>query len=189
MATSIAKIFTAICNQACTIKIATCSYRSVLEHTLHLPKCFFKNDSSSNKITICPMISEDQIARKYVEFRPNKFGKHVFRFIRKYSNYTNQVAWFAINNENEIYFLDDIIKFLATFMYLDNDIYSQTSEIYPYITDDRNKNLRNKMVQNLGEMYLVKYMYLVSKILSIVEIEIIIIEMLIKLDKWTNLEI
>ena len=173
-------IITAICNQACFIETNVCYSKFYALH-LHLPKCLiltYNYYSPNNVIFIYPMIPNSD---KYVEIIHMPSKAYIFRFFHA----QRLISFLHVYRQ---YDLDNISKFLATFMYADNDSYGSTMTFYPSIIGNCKKNLRNKMVQNLVDLYFVKYMCLASSI-SIIEIKIIIIEMFIKMEKWNNLEI
>ena len=178
-------IITAICNQACRVETNPYSLIADTLH-LHLPKCListYNYYSPNDAIFIYPLIPQEK-SGKYVELRSMLYGKYRLTFF--HNNEPEPVTFIYICSQ---YDLNNTSKFLATFLYADNNYFISTITIYPCVISNCKKFLRNEMVQNLAEIYLVKYMCLTSSVLSIIEIKIIIIETFIKMEKWNNLEI
>ena len=92
--------------------------------------------------------------------------------------------------ENSMKYLD----FLTFYVYNYKNYHITSLDIQPWqniIINTGKKNLKNKMIQDMIESYTPKIMYCCNdnSILSIIEIKIVIIDKLIKLDKWYDLEI
>ena len=175
-------IIPAICNQACFVETPVNSLLGdMLRLQLPLPKCLISNGHHLlDIIVIYPMISKEK-SDKRVNLIRTPSGAYLFIFHDAH----------CIKSSIRIcsqYDLDNVSKYLATFMYADNNCYESTMTIYPGVIGNCKKILRNKMVQNLVELYFVKYMCLAS-LISRTEIKIILIEMFIEIEKWNNLEI
>ena len=177
---NIIEIVTEICNQGCHIEVMD-EYSLVVSY---VPRCLISIKNRNHTIfTIKPLTLKEKSEKKYIEFNRWLWNQH---YMWTFSFFENSAifGWTCCDNKND---LDDAFKFVATHMYHGNINRMHTNNIYPNIIDDCKKILRNEMVRNLSELYLMKFMDLANKIP--VEVKIIIVEMLLKLDKWNNLEL
>ena len=179
------KLFADICKRGCIIETST-KYEYA---TKDLPKCLILVDENfpfGREFVIKSIIPNDNL----VIFRINyaavliyiMAGRYIFRFsdmdyARNLDFITNYVYDSNRHELSENHFrgeyFDQLIQRTNTLGNISN--YEQI--------------LKNKMIENLTELYLIKFMYLTSNIIYLPEIKIVIVEILFKLDKWNNLEI
>ena len=154
-------------------------------HTSHLPKClifiYYKHPFFQFKIN--SIIS----GGKPVRFGVHYSGEDVVYVAEIRMGYYFKQFSFSPNNNWE----DDMVKLnlLTHYVYAYHDAFDLHMEPTQDVLDKYKIILKNKMIHNLIKLYLQKFMYLIrdNYILSIVEIKIIIVEILIKLDKWFDL--
>ena len=183
METHLKKLFTDFCNRGCIIT----ELEEDLEYaTEHLPKCL---------ISINPNITcDDFVIKSIITSNTNYIifqgvTKHKITKMIYYHCYTKKdgiVFPFSFELPRYYELVDSIVYYV--FNSKDNKI-----DLGMRLSEDMlghyKKILKNKMIQNLTEMYLTKYLYFVRNMLPVIEIDIFIIEIIIKLDKWDNLEI
>ena len=203
METDISKFFVDICNRGCIIDTGT-RYKYA---TKDLPKCLVLVDDEQidfNEFVIKSIIPNNNC----VTFKKNYFAEyiyiienHIFRFnkmeyaknldlITTYVHYNNKhaLSQFQIRGE----YLDSLLirHDLTREEYFDQLIQHIKIYMRPLGNIINYKQIiKNKMIENLTELYLIKFMYLATEILSLPEIKIVIVEILFKLDKWDNLQI
>ena len=182
METYLKKLFTDFCNRGCIIDV-----REDLEYaTEHLPKCL---------ISINHNISDgDFIIKSIITSNTNYI---IFRGVIKYI-ITKMIVYCCSAKKGSKSFrfsfdLPDYCELVDPIVYYVFNGKADKIDLGIRLSEDRlghyKKILKNKMIQNLTEMYLEKYLYFVRNMLPIIEINIFIIEIIIKLDKWYNLEI
>lgn len=175
------KLFHEICKRGFFIKINTKYYNDMD----HLPNCliFFDDHIRSDIFEIIPIGNNgtcvclfEKLCGESILY-PCQCGYQVFIDCRMYKSfefdYTMSWNYIMVN-----------LDLLTHFIYTGNLTQDPSQDIL-----DKYKNnffLKIKMVQNLTELYMHKFIYL-SNILPIVEIKFVIVEALIKLDKWNDL--
>lgn len=184
----IRKIITEICNKG----LHVCVTNDYSDLVAYVPRCLVSlKNCDSGIIIISSLVSNGKSEKKYVTFYECHISKeymYSFRFYHRYERTTN--GWFLFSRDcyNNKTDLTDMINFVVTYIYYDNNMkHDSFCSIHPNINDDCKKMLRNEMVQNFSELYLKKYMYLTNKVY--IEVKMVIIEMLVKLDRWNNLEL
>ena len=181
MTTDINKLFADICKRGCIIKTST-KYEYA---TKDLPKCLILADE--NIIPFDFMIKSIIPHDNSVIFRENT--RDSFRFTTQ-----TYVAGF-----NDMVY-NQILDFSTYYVYGGNEsdlfkvqykqqLFLNIPPVFEINMSNYKQILKNKMIENLTELYLIKFMYLTGDTLSLPEIKIVIIETLFKLDKWNNLEI
>ena len=167
----IKKLFVNLCKRGCIIVTRANAYEYATEN---LPKCLtliHEIYSRYDDFVVKSIISNDKsISFERILYRPVCINSEV--------NYYCKLGLFSFNfdtrNIQQLYWITQYIN------NDDNDLYLMENK-YKTI-------LKNKMIENLTELYLIKFMYLTSEI-SLPEIKIVIVEILFKLDKWDGLEI
>ena len=180
MTSDTSKLFADICKRGCIIETST-KYEYA---TKDLPKCLIlinENFPFEHEFMIKSIIPNINRAIFGIDCRGDytyKIGILWFRFIYIYMIDTRD--------------LDFLIPY---YVHYNNDKYVSQyhNRIYCVQSLENINNykqiLKNKMIENLTELYLIKFMYLTENMLSLPEIKIVIIEFLFKLDKWDKLEI
>ena len=177
MTTNINKLFADICKRGCIIEICS-NYGG---KSKNIPKCLViidKKISLELKIVIKSIIPNNNCVTFfciYLEY-VCMIGKSRVRFNDIYYDRNLDLIAYYLHCNNELLqgnSFDQLIQHTNT-LPLENMI-------------DYKQIIKNKMIENLTELYLIKFMYLTSKMLSLPEIKIVIVEILFKLDKWDDL--
>ena len=181
--TYLLKLFIELLNRGCIIEVNH-EFGYV---TKYLPECLVLiNLNMQNKCNyIIKAISNDKmIAIKNDIFYNDVENKIVFNHCCLSPLFTIEINVILSSN-----FLNMITQYVYGHCFA-NDFYDHD---FYHSSANRNmdyykKILKNKMIQNLLELYLIKYMYVTSKMICLTEIKIVIVEILFKLDKWNILE-
>lgn len=186
METYTKKLFCEICERGLIIEVGKgCPVE-------HLPKCLISvnNDLPSFEFRINSIIPNGKSVH-FVKIL-NEFGKvyaYIINIIGYMLSQPDDAAIYFYHRES---FGIKKLDFLTNYVYRYNiefdriDLYAEPDE---NTINNYKKNLKIKMIQDMIELYMLKFMYFSSGILSIMEIKIVIIEKLIKLDNWYDLEI
>ena len=183
MKTYTINLFKEICKRGCIIKANPRYY------TDFLPKCLISvHNDFSYEFTISAITNLPAPYGKLIYFykypdiheSSDNYGYKVLIFINGLFHH-----FFFIANkswENDMMQLDILTHYLHIFT---NKLNLHTKPTNDVLSEYK-INLKNKMIQNLIELYMEKFMYLTfaDNILSILEIKVVIVEALIKLDKW-----
>ena len=180
MTSDTSKLFADICKLGCIIETST-KYEYA---TRDLPKCLIlidKNFPFEHEFVIKSIIPNINRVTFGIDCRGDyKYKIGIFRFIydmlnTRDSDFISYYLHYNNKNDNEYVLL----------------LYNRRYFVKQSLENINNYKqiLKNKMIENLTELYLIKFIYLTSNMLSLPEIKIVIIEILFKLDKWDNLEI
>lgn len=176
------KLFQEICSRGCRIIINDKSL--ALES---IPKCLVRiNDAifdNKKKFTIKSLVADHAYIHLYID-GDYKYGTiHAIMldfFLKNISANPVRGLYLGINARN---FLDNVNQFILNLHHKSNDDFDE------YITHCSAIKLqtyvKNKMIQEMTTSYALKFMYINNILLR--ELKTIIIDYLIKLDKWHNL--
>lgn len=177
----IKKLFVDFCNGGCIIKTRTAEYEYA---TKHLPNCLTlvdENISSKYEFVIKSIIPH---VNKVSFFTSNydKAKEYIYKAYKSRVNFRALEYTRTLNNIIRYVNSDDKLLWCRPIPHIPG-----CTLLLP-LEDIYKKNLKSKMIENLMELYFVKFMC-ISNILSLPEIKIVIVEILFKLDRWNNLEI
>lgn len=171
-------LFLEMCKRGCIIE-ARNEYNYATEY---IPNCLisFDDDISPFEFRI-KSISNDNC----LNF--SKHGKAKFRYYSCLFLDDRVCKYFCFY---PIYTRKEILNYITWFLYTyKTNLFDPDVRLSENIMDKYKKILKNKMTESLIQLYLVKYFYFTSISLPIIEIKMVIVEQLFKLDKWDNLEI
>ena len=180
------KLFADICKRGCIIETSS-RYKYA---TKHLPKCLIlvnENSHRQREFVIRSIIPNN----KWVTFRINNAGvliyvaneQYIFNFDIDYARNLDFITSYLHYYDGNILFIP------GNYFPCINQVIERVNTLALENKINYKQILKNKLIENLTELYLIKFMYLTSKMLSLPEIKIVIVEILFKLDKWNNLEI
>ena len=181
-------LFKEICRRGCVIeiqkKIDTYLFVPNECHTSHLPNCLISvsDEKPIFKFTINSIISGGKPVCFTVYYNDTRI---VYRAEISVNHHFRN---FYFTSDDD--WKDDMVNLniLTHYVHAYNDAFDLYAQPTQDVLDKYKIILKNKMIHNLTELYLQKFIYLTraNYILSIVEIKITIVETLVKLDKWVD---
>ena len=181
-----------ICIRGCTIVAPNELF------TADIPKCLvhIKDNFPSTYFDIFSTISEDE----YIEMSVQDYRNDPFSYPSRYPSIGYEIktiVWYKTMVgliKNSFYMRCDLNRFQYDLEIVDRliwDLYNESIfsySNYAYRTQKYKQIVKDKMLQEMNKSYLLKFMYL-GNLLFISELKMTIIDYLIKLDKWHNLEV
>ena len=187
MTSNTSKLFVDLCKRGCILSTST-KYEYA---TKDLPKCLIlvnENFLFEHDFVIKSIVSNNN----YVTIGINGRAEYICK---------SGIYWFHFNYSDMAYASN--LDLIAYYVHCGNEYGSspyqnlkdfvqviQCTNMLSFENISNYKQiLKNKMIENLTDLYLIKFMYLTNNMLSLPEIKIVIIDTLFKLDKWDILEI
>ena len=194
MTTYISKLFEDICKRGCVIEIGT-TYEYMKKI---LPKCLVSVDKN---------LPERRFVIRSIIPNSNRIDCIITSIGYLYQIeddvlYSDDIGY-LYQIEDDVLYSDDMdyainLDLITYYVHNKHDVSQVSVPSIDQLIENLNtmslenisnykQILKNKMIENLTELYLIKFMYLTSSMISLAEIKIVIVEILFKLDKWDNL--
>ena len=187
-------LLTEICKRGCILETDDATL------VTHLPKCLVSVKTLplyDNSLSLKPIFKIKSIVPTFVTISFIEILDSYRIYVLK--DYRTITFKFPRNYDEDMKQLDILVHYLycnsltlkssaglMVYDYFDPIIHINSPQI---VLNDYKKNVITKMINNLVELYLLKYLYINNNILSVTEIKILIIDILMKLDNWNSLGI